>query len=214
MNHGVQFNVNGVTKHSLDDWGVFFFPFDIPSTEVKTDYIELDGADGSIDATEVFGLHFKDMKFSLKFSVVGGNYNAKLREIKAYLHGREAKVTIWNDSTYYYLGRLQVNEFKSSAYKGELVIDVVAKPYKYKQQETVVNETINGSKTVVFSNDSMKVVPSFKCSADMNLTFKGNTYAIGTAKTKVPSIVFEYGANEITFTGNGTVQVTYQEGSL
>lgn len=214
MRHGVEFKINNVTKHTLDDWGMLFAPFDIPSAEVKTDYIELEGADGSLDVTEAFGLNYKDMPFSLKFTLPLCDYNQRLREIKAFLHGKVAKITIYNDTGYYYLGRCQVNDFKANRGRGEVVIDVVAKPYKYKQNETVVTHTITGVKTVIFNNETMKVVPSFECSSDMQLTFNGNTYNVGTSKTRVADIVFIYGQNEITFNGTGTVKVTYQEGSL
>lgn len=215
MQHGVQFTIGNVTKHSMSDWGLLFSPFPIPSAEPKYNYIDIDGADSSIDATEAFGgVNYNDVDFTLTFTVPKCNFNQKLREIKAFLHGRETKITIYNDANFYYLGRCKVNEFKSNGAIGELVIDVKAKPYKYKQQPTVVNVTVSGSKTATFNNESMRTVPSFKCSASMTLQHNGNTYTVGTAQTKVADIVFEYGTNTITFTGNGTVTVTYQEGAL
>lgn len=214
MNHGVQFKVNNVVKHSADDWGLILSPFDIPTADVKTSYVDIEGGDGSIDLSDVFGITYKDLSFTLKFTLKDGDYNNRLRQIKAFLHGQVAKITLYNDDGYYYEGRCIISDFKSSKAYGTISVDVTAKPYKFKQQVTEINETIEGTKTVVFKNDSMKVVPTFQCSADMRLTFNNNEYQIGTSSMKIPDIIFVYGDNQIVFTGNGTVKVTYQEGAL
>ena len=214
MNHGAQFKVGNVTKHSMDDWGLLLAPFDIPTAKVKTSYIDLEGANGSIDDTEAFGITYEDLSFSIKFTLPKCDYNAKLREIKSFLHGKVVQITMYNDTDYYYLGRCNVDDFKQSKAMGTITIDVVAIPFKLKQSVTIVNETISGTKDVTFRNGQMPVVPSFECSSEMQLTFNGNTYSIGTTKTKVANIIFEDGDNVITFNGLGTVKVTYQQGVL
>lgn len=215
MKHGVEFKVNNVKMHTLDNWGMLFSPFAIPSPKVKAAYIELEGADGSIDATEIDGnVCYKDLSFSLEFTAYKGDYNELLRSIKAFLHGRNAQITIYNDPGYYYLGRCEVDEFKSNGKTGKVIINVIAKPYKFKQEKTAVETVVNGTKTVVFTNDSMRTVPTFKASAAMKLNFGTGSYSIGTTETKVADIIFGYGDNVIEFEGDGSVTVTYQEGSL
>lgn len=214
MKHGIEFKIGNVKKHSLIDWGVFLSPFNIPSAEVKTSYVDIEGADSSIDLTDVFGITYKDLKFTLSFTMKSCDYDSKLREIKAFLHGRMAQITTYRDENYYYLGRCQVNEFKSSKARGTLSIDVIAKPYKYKQTVTEVTVNVTGTTTHAFMNDSMKVVPSFLCSNDMEIQFKDVTYNVGTNQVKLADIIFDYGENNVTFIGNGTVKVTYQEGAI
>lgn len=214
MKHGIEFKIGNVKKHSLIDWGVFLSPFNIPSAEVKTNYVDKEGGTGSIDLTEVFGITYKDIKLNFTFTMKSGDYDKKLREIKAFLHGKKAQITTYRDDSYYYIGRCQVNEFKSSKARGTFSIDVFAEPYKYKQYVTVRTEQIVGEKEVIFLNDSMEVVPTFECDSDMSLEFKGNSYSIGSGSTVLPDILFGYGDNLIKFVGTGTVKVTYQEGAI
>lgn len=216
MRKGVEFEIDNIKMHTFDDWNIFFTSFDIPAPTIKTSYIDIDGADGSIDMTEVFGISYNDLAISLNFQVVESHmsWNSTMRKIKAFLHGKIAKITMYNDEEYYYLGRCTVSDFKSSRVYGTFSIDALVKPYKFKKDITIVEDDIIDEKEVVFHNECMNVLPSFECSGDMLLEFKGNTYAIGTEKTKIPDLIFKYGENTIKFKGNGHIKVSYQEGAL
>lgn len=217
--NGVTFEVNGVSKNSDTDFDMIMEPVDIPFPEIKTKYVEKEFGDGSIDLTDADGnVYYKDRKFTLKFIVQNkALYKAKLNALSAFLHGQKVKMTFWYEQEYYYVGRLQINNYKSNEYIGEIDVDVQVRPYKYKQNKTIIT-TISGDEFyhVVCTNDRMKVVPSFKCSGDGQLKFNDNVYSLNSnVETIFPNVKFAYGNNDIYLKGSGmTWEIKYQEGAI
>lgn len=210
-NGSVKFIVDGVEKLSTE-FGLIANLVNIPSPTPKTNYIDIEGADGSLDMTEAFGcVNYNDIDLPIEFTVVTRNYNETFIQFKSFLNGKRAKIILWNDDGFYYDGRCKINEFVSSRRMGTVVVQVHAKPYKFKNELTTVDVVVDGSKTQTFKSGSMRVVPTFKSTADMKLTYNGNTFNIGTSITKIGDIVFQ-NEDKITFTGTGTVTISYQEG--
>lgn len=48
----------------------------------------------------------------------------------------------------------------------------------------------------------------------MKVTHEGNTYSLPAGETTVYDIRLQEGDNYVTFTGNGTVKISYRGGSL
>lgn len=216
MNHGVEFEINGVRKHSFDDWGLIFKPFPILYPEPKTSYIEIEGGNGSIDHTEVFGkIFYKNRKFSIEFECFDKiKYDDTLRKIVTFLHGRVAKITMYFDYDFYYKGRIKFNKYTSSKATGAIVLDIDAEPYKYKKEITVQTNQVDTKSVIVYKNNRMEVIPTFQATDNMTFDFNGNTYSLGTTETIFPDVEFVEGDNIIVWHGNGIVTVTYQEGAL
>ena len=78
-----------------------------------------------------------------------------------------------------------------------------------------VNEVkVSGSKKVNLINRVKIVSPTFTCSTAMKVTHEGNTYSLPAGETTVYDIRLQEGDNYVTFTGNGTVKISYRGGSL
>lgn len=217
--NGVTFEINGIAKNSDTDFDMIMEPVDIPFPEIKTKYVEKEFGDGSIDLTDADGnVYYKDRKFTLKFIVQNkALYKAKLNALSAFLHGQKVKMTFWYEQEYYYIGRLQINNYKSNEYIGEIDVDVQVRPYKYKQDVTVKNESSTAEYVkYTYSNDRMPAVPTFKCSGEGQLKFNNNEYSL-SANTEVifPNVIFKNGNNDIYIKGDGmTWEIKYQEGAI
>lgn len=216
MNHGVLFEVDGIPKHSLDHFELLFSPLPIPFPKPKTKYGEIEGGHGNHDYTETFGkVFFNNRRFTLTFTCNDSlRYDSRLSEIANFLHGRVVKMTFYFDELYYYVGRLTINDYKSSRAMGTIVMDVETEPFKYKQLVTIARNTVTEKAVINYENDRMEVTPVFKATENMTFEFNGNSYALGTTETIFPDIEFTQGDNVIVWHGNGVVEVTYQEGSL
>lgn len=219
MNHGVKFEVNGVSKHSLDDFGLWLNPVDIPYPKVKENYIEKTFGDGSIDLTEVDGrVYYEDRAFSLSFQCKDSvRYTTALNDLIAFLHGKKVKMTFYFDDGFYYQGRAAFNKYTSDKGIGNIDLDVTVRPYKYKNSKTTIEFTTTSdaytSKT--FTSGAMPAVPTIKCTVAGNVKQGENEFAIEANKeTTFPAIIFERGENNVEFKGDGTWTVTYQEGEL
>lgn len=114
--------------------------------EVKTTYVDIPGADGSLDYTEALnGLHYQNRKGSWEFYVLNEQYgndttawSVHYSNILNLIHGQKFKKIYLEDETdkdgfpkYYYVGRLSVNEWRSDPQFSKIVIDYDLESRKY-----------------------------------------------------------------------------------
>lgn len=214
MEHGVEFEVNGIKKHSSSDFDLEFISYALNFPEPKTSYTEIEGGNGSIDHTEVFGkIFYKDRKLTLNFESKAG-FDNSIRKIATFLHGKTAKITIYDDMDFYFLGRISFNKYTSDRKNGKVILECTASPYKYKREITVQTNQVDTKSVIVYKNNRMEVIPTFQATDNMTFDFNGNTYSLGTTETIFPDVEFVEGDNIIVWHGNGIVTVTYKEGAL
>lgn len=223
------------TKHSYDDFGLILSSKNIGLPDPKIKTVEVPGADGVIDLTEILtdDVKYKNRKLSFTFTVVDplASWSAVLSEVTNYIHGRKLRILLDWDRNYYYEGRCKVNNFKSSKRLGTIVIEADCSPYKVEknshsepwQWDTfsfvdgiiyINSVTVTGSTTATLLNRRKIVSPTFICTAAMTVSFNGKTYNLKKGTTIVLDIRLQEGENIVTFTGNGTVTIDYKGGSL
>lgn len=232
--NGVLFN----DKHTIDDWNLVTTNIKIGVPEVKTNYIEIPGMNGSLDLTEFNGeVVYQNREIEFTFFYEDEDYighsNSILMEqtLRQYLHGQEMDVVLDSDKSFFWHGRVNVSEF--DMYNGYATITVVlnAEPYKY---DTTFNDdkwlwdpfdfetgiinvarfTVSGTKKVELLNRAMPTSPTITSTAVMKVKYKSMTYTVPKGTTKMYDIRLYEGTNELTFTGNGTVEIIYQGGVL
>lgn len=207
--------------HTYNDFGLVIEEREISAPEPKTHFVEIEGADGSLDFTEAFGdVTYKRRK--LKYQVTSlaprNEFWTRFSEVQNSLHGREFSIIDDEDSEYYYKGRVIIDKWKIDKALGSFSIEVDAEPYKYHLYETQRVDTVTGTTTIVYKNDRMRVNPTLRLSAPMTLVFEGKTLSINSSDVDKDftstGIVFKEGNNILQVTGEGTLTVKYQEGSL
>jgi phage-related protein len=223
------------TKHSYKDFGLILSSKDISLPKAKTKTVEIPGADGVIDLTEILtdDVKYENRTLSFTFTVIDpmASWSAVLSTVTNYLHGKKMRIYMDWDRNYYYEGRCSVNQFKSSKRTATIVIDCDCDPYKIEKNSAsdpwvwdtfsfvdgiiYINKvTVSGTKSVALINRRKIVSPTFICSAAMTVTFDGVTYNLSKGTTTVLDIRFQEGENIVVFKGNGTVQIDYKGGSL
>lgn len=216
--NGIMFEIDGIKKHTFEDWGLLLSSFSIGEATPKTEYVDIVGGNGTLDLTEIYGqIFFKDRTHTIVLTSLDDElrFTDKLDEITAFLHGRKFKITNDFNNEWYYVGRVEVNKYATSKRLGKITLKCVCEPYKYKQHKTIIVEAINGTDVeVACPNSRMEVVPTFRASTNMNFKFNNNTYAISDNDTIYNDIIFGEGNNIIKVTGNGTITISYQEGTL
>lgn len=232
--------MNGVTfgtKHSYNDFGLILSKKQISLPDPQTESVSITGRDGDLDLTEALGagiVRFKNRKIRFTFTVPDMRQYGLLKQSKLanYLHGQKMRIILDEEKEYYYFGRCEVNDLESKKAIGTLVVDCDVEPYKmevngagqswlwdpfsfvtgiiYKNDVTV-----SGSAQVNLINLHKRVSPTFTCSATgMKVTYNGTTYSLSKGENKVYSIMLQEGDNYVTFTGNGTVNISYKGGTL
>ena len=137
---------NRKSRNTWTDWGL------IPSTrpsvnmpEVKTNYIEVPGMNGSYDLTDrltnypTYGQRTGSWEFNIAHDYVSQKYGVSedhawhvvYESISNYLHGQGLRCILDDDPWYYYDGRFSVNQYKSDKHFSTITIDYTLEPYKW-----------------------------------------------------------------------------------
>lgn len=204
--------------HSFYDMNLILNSKQIGAPAVKKKEVEIPGADGTLDLTEWFGLvHYQSRTLSFTFTTAEPRFELLnvFSDVQNLLHGKRVRVTLDDDPDFYYIGRASLSPFKIDKVLGVFSVDVDCKPYKYKILPTVVEISVIGSKSVKFNNLNKRVFPVFKTTGNIQIIHNGYSYSLQAGKETVfTEVYFDEGETEITFSGNATVTVTYQEGKL
>lgn len=226
-------------KHTYKDWNLILTSTDIDFPDPKTETVDIPGADGELDFSEVLtgDISYKNRKISFEFEMVDrfANWKNKISEISNYIHGRKFKIILDADPSFYYYGRVTVNDFKSNKSTGTITIEVDVEPYKYDLYSSledwlwdsfnfetgVINETnelqVNGELEVAIYGRRKKVIPKITCNSSenqMQVVFKDETYNLSNGTQKILNIEICEGENVLKFIGNGTISIEYRGGSL
>lgn len=240
--HGATFKVGGTEYHSFTDLGLYpKEPPDIPAAEVRTDFIEIPGAHGSIDMTEAltgFPL-YDNRKGTFRYTVLDraewlGRYNGA----KNLLHGRECQITLDDEPGGYYHGRVYVDKLKSSKTTGTIEITATLDPFWYAKETTMDGNwfwdtfcfdtdiirdysgfTISGETEVTIISTILGGHPMFEvtAAADMTLSDGTNTYTLPHGeRTTLTAINLPRAEEEVTWTvtGSGTLGILIPVGRL
>lgn len=138
MYHSITFG----DKNTWTDWHLVATSRPvIDPPQPKTQYVDIPGADGSIDLTESLAGRpvFSDREGSLEFYVLndfdidGYSYDwfTVYSTVMQYLHGRYMRMVLEDDPNYYYEGRFSVNSWKSDQNHSTITIDYHVSPYRY-----------------------------------------------------------------------------------
>lgn len=242
MYHSITFiNSSNKEKNTWDDW--YLIPssrpvFNPPS--VKTQYIDIPGANGQIDLTESLTGYpvYKNREGSLEFYVENGHkdWSVLYSEVMDFLHGQYLTAYLEDEPSYVYEGRFVVNEWKSDKWWSSIVIGYNLYPYKKERigsledwlwdpfdfETGVIREyknlTVDGSLSLVIDATSEPISPtvivSNKGDGDLTVKVLGKTYTLQNGKNYLFETVIRNTNATMVFTGNGTVSVDYRGGEL
>lgn len=212
--------------HSYYDLNLILSDCSISPATPKENYINIPGADGSLDLTEALGMvNFNDRTGKIIFSVFpSDDFEEKKSEIANFLNGQKFKITLDKDPDWYYIGRCSINDHKCDKKIGQITVDLKLQPWKLKQKETIISVVaipgipgIPGmmTKFVTLSNSRKPVIPTVKVTGDAVIDYKDYTGNFVEGTYKIPELcLYEGKTEQITVSTNGTVTFTYQEGSL
>lgn len=170
MYHSIFFEDKyGNTRNTYDDFYLVSQSRPIVKPPaVKTSYVEVPGADGSLDYTEALnGLNYQNRKGSWEFYVLNDQYPDSVKNwselytaVLKYFHGQKfTRIYLEDDldekgnPIYYYVGRISVNEWKSDPHYSKVTLDYDLDARKYavpksskdewKWDDLFTSETVN-----------------------------------------------------------------------
>lgn len=223
-------------KHSFKDYGLILNEKVIGSPSVKTYEIEVPYRDGKIDVTGKTNGQICYDNRSLRFEFTclepPRQWPKMYSELLNTFHGQKMRVICDDDIAFYYVARLNVNQWESDKNIGKIVIEGDAEPYKYDVsssdvdwewdtfdfEDGIINEmgelVVSGEVSVTLICRKKKMFPTFTVSAPMTVTYQSETYSLIKGEQKIYALFLEEGENVLTFKGNGTVSINYIGGML
>lgn len=220
----------------------------IKSPEVKKQYVDIPGSNGSLDYTEALnGLLYNNRKGSWEFyvnnnyQVDDGHWNRVYSDLLDRIHGKYFD-HIWLEDDYredldgpdyYYTGRVFVNEWRSDPQFSKIVLDYDLDPYKIptpepgKEVSDWLWNDLYGEKDVnpirygKFKVDGTKdrtilgspggtIVAT--ASTVMSVALPNGQSVPLPANTPTSFLLSARGRDRLTFTGYGTVVLSYDRG--
>ena len=215
MLHDVIFN-NEISAYR--DWNIVLTKVEIPPPTPKTTSVEIKGADGEIDLSEVLtnDIKYKNRTIKLTFEVMDDKeYYSITSNVGKYLHGKRVTFILNDDDSYYYTGRATINSWECVQRKGTIVITIDADPYKYEITERVINVKLNNeTKDIILINGRKHICPTLDVTGSVSLVWNGARYTLCKGKQQVINFILSEDKNLVSFTGTGTVKITYRRGEL
>ena len=141
MHHSITFDNGTETRNTWDDWHL------IPAARpiinpppLKTRYLNVQGGDGMIDLSEAVTGYplYANRSGSLRFTAMNsyGAWEPRFEDMMRFLHGQQTKLILEDDASWYYEGRITVNEMASDRFHGTIVLDYTLGPYAWAQTAT------------------------------------------------------------------------------
>jgi hypothetical protein len=131
--------------HSFYDLNLIQQLVDEQPAEPKLNLIDIPGADGSVDMSELPGgrLVYKDRTLTWTFALYPGeNWDAKHRQVSNALNGKRCRITLDTNPDYYYDGRVAVKKYNKDKLLRQITVEAICNPWMLKQQPTVVRAPI------------------------------------------------------------------------
>lgn len=230
--YGVKFD----DYHSFRDLGVYpKSKIIVAPPKVREVYVEVAGADGSLDLTEALigRANFENRDAKFEFAVIDRErWDYTYARLMNTIHGNTMRVILDEDPYWYYNGRIQVDSFATSKHTATITVTGFLDPYKkslvanslewlwdpFNFETDVARDyadlVVNGTLTATIVGSKMPVTPVIETSSAMSLLFKGTTYQLSAGENRIAGMVLTNQEYQMKFTGNGTVSIQFEIGSL
>lgn len=140
----------------------------------------------------------------------------RIREIVNLLDGRELDILLPDEDRYYLRGRVKVALLYNDPAHASVQVTATCAPWLYAIEDTVVTLTATAeAQTATLMNDGRRpVLPTVAVTGSVNLTFGSSSWVLSEGSHLLPDLYLPFGAHEITYSGDGTLTISYREGVL
>lgn len=221
--------------NTFTDFNLYIEKLEITGAQVKTNIVDIPGADGELDFSYSLTGEAKFQNRRINITCANLKRYFTLQEysrVQNAIHGKKMRIRLSKDLNFYYEGKVSVNKYEANGLIREILIECNVEPYKYDLfssdedwewnpfdfETGIINETkdleVNGELEVTILGRRQKVVPKFVCENALQLLFNEQTYNLPSGESYSPDIEICEGENTLKFVGNGTITIEYRGGSL
>lgn len=145
---------------------------------------------------------------------------ARISQMVNMLHGRRVDIVLPDHPLHYATGRLKVETLYNDMAHASVQVTGTCEPWLYAREETaVVLECTTSKQTVRLRNAGvMPVVPvleiTAKSGASVLLEYNNGSVSVSAGTYTWPDLLLTPGDHVVTYSGSGTVTITYREAVL
>lgn len=206
--------------HSHRDFHLLLTAKEIGAPEVKRQTIDIAGADGELDFTDFFGEpKYQNVQHRFTFETIQARNDQlpQFADIKNKIHGKKGRIVLDDDPSFFYVGRCNVSKYTSEKGIGRITVECDCEPYKYKMDETVVTQAVDGVADVTLTNARKRAVPLVTIETDTSLNIvyqQSNIWDLASGTYTLPELELVEGDNIVRVTGTGAITFTWREAAL
>lgn len=215
----------GVTLGGYDtaanDWTLTSWTLS-PAAE-KTNFVEKRGGDGSWDLSTALtdGIPtFSDRDLTITLELSAGTRQARNEEITRLanlLHGMRVGITPPDDIYHHLRGKVYITKEYSNEAHAAVTVTAICEPWLYANEDTAVTLAVTSTaKTAMLINNGRRaVVPTLTVTGtSVRVAYGDKALALSAGQYQWPELLLTPGRHEITYSGSGTLAVTYREAVL
>lgn len=208
--------------HTWSDWGLILTGKDVSPPKPKTNYVDLDGMNGSLDLSEALTgeVTYENRTVSASFCAAEGSHSERaflFDSIIAAIHGRKMKIIEPDDPGHYFYGRVTVKKVKNLVTYGEFSIEAECDPWRYEHDDTVTVIEVDSQEpkeVMIYNPGARTVCPDITVTGEVTFRCCGVTSTATDGQYKVTTFKLFRGENVVTVSGSGTLTLTYRRGTL
>ena len=211
----IKAEINGMDI--TEDFGYYISSRQIGAALPKTNLVEVPGANGFIDLTDVLGpVRYSSRQITLQLLDIADNYLEKYSALQRAYNGQPVQISFADDPDFYYTGRATVDYQYRERKAARVALVATCQPYKYRWEETVITETLTTSfKTIQISNGGMPVLPAFEVNKETTISWGNSQYVMNAGTHYIPEITLPSGASTLQAKSDGgTIKIKFREASL
>lgn len=194
----------------------------LADAEQKTNYIEKVGGDGSwnLSTTLTDGIpRYKDRTLMLRLECSEGTREDRRQLIAEMVNGLDGftwPIYLPDRPGYYLNGQVRVRKEFNNLANSAVNVEAVCEPWLYKIEETVIRLTPTSEKknTALINEGRRALVPQLDVVGDVLLEYGAASLALSTGTYEWPILFLTPGAHPISYSGEGTLVITYREAVL
>ena len=202
-------------------WTLTAWEFSPP--EYQQNFIEVPGRDGSLDLSAALtngapAYHSRELTVKLECSE--GNRLTRAAAINTmvnWLDGWRLDIVLPDDPDHYITGRVSVAKDYNDPAHAAVTVTAVCDPWRYAKVERAYTLTAEeAEQTVELANEGRRTaVPLLTISGGtVLLKYDGYSWALGDGTYQLPDLTLPQGGGTLTYSGTGTLGITYREAVL
>lgn len=196
---------------------------ELSAPEYQEKFLDVPGRDGALDLSAALtngAPTYHSRTLTVKLECSEGDRltrEAAINTMVNWLDGWRQDIVLPDDPGHYITGRVSVAKEYNDLAHAAVTVTAVCDPWRYAKDETIYTLTAESTEKVAFlSNDGRRTaVPLLTITGGtMLLKYGSFSWSLGAGTYQLPDLTLPQGGGSLTYSGTGTLRITYREAVL